>query len=190
MQFIALSRLPQGRWMTPNMEDQMPLTGVVIESVAHLFSRPSLTADLVTQAVLGSGLAIKQSQGSWYYVEMPDQYKGWIEARNVRLYAGDQKAYASSGQIAQVTSLIAFLYHQPAVSLRLPALQAAEEYAHVGMVQFGPSLHNQLELGPVLVLATAVDDLAEARPKVILKFVAHNFTRGAGRRTGRRSQLS
>ena len=102
----------------------MPLRGVVIESVADLFSRPDLTADLVTQAILGSGLDIKASQGSWYYVELPDRYEGWIEARNVRVYAGGQEAYASAGLVAQVTSLSAFLYHQQAVSLRPPALRA------------------------------------------------------------------
>jgi cell wall-associated NlpC family hydrolase len=102
----------------------MPSTGVVLDSVANLFSQPSLTADLVTQAVLGSGLTIKESKAGWYDVELPDRYQGWIEARNVRVYAEGQAAYASSGQVAQVTSLIAFLYHQPAVSLRLPALQA------------------------------------------------------------------
>ncbi len=102
----------------------MPSQGVVLDSIANLFSRPDLTADLVTQAVLGSGLTIKESRGSWYYVKLPDQYKGWIEARNVRVYAEGQTPYASTGQVAQVTSLIAFLYHEPAVSKRLPALQA------------------------------------------------------------------
>lgn len=101
----------------------MPSQGVVLDSIANLFSRPSLTADLVTQAVLGSGLTIKETQGGWYYVELPDRYEGWIEARNVRVYAGDQVPYAPPGQVTQVTSLIAFLYHQPSVSARPPALR-------------------------------------------------------------------
>ena len=102
----------------------MPSQGVLLDSIANLFSRPDLTADLVTQAVLGSGVTIKESQGSWHYVQLPDQYEGWIPARNVRIYVEDQVPYASSGQVGQVTSLIAFLYHEPTVSKRLPALQA------------------------------------------------------------------
>lgn len=102
----------------------MPPRGVVLNSIANLFGRPDLTADLVTQAVLGSGLTIQESRGGWYYVKLPDQYEGWIEAGNVRVYGDGQVAYASSDQVAEVTSLIAFLYYERSVSKRLPALQA------------------------------------------------------------------
>ena len=140
----------------------MPLTGVVLDSVANLFSRPSLTADLVTQAVLGSGLTIKESRVSWYYVELLDRYHGWIEARNVRVYAEGQAAYASSGRIAQVTSLIAFLYHQPAVSLRLPALQATLGCRLEMIEDAGDWIRVALPAGPSRWLKRGDVEIAEA----------------------------
>jgi len=126
----------------------MPAQGVILDSVANLFSRPDLTADLVTQAVLGSGLTIKVSRGGWYYVELPDRYEGWIEAGHVRICADDQAPYASSGQVAQVTSLISFLYHEPSVSKRLPALQATIGCRLEIAEEDGDWLHVALPAGP------------------------------------------
>jgi cell wall-associated NlpC family hydrolase len=115
----------------------MESTGVVTDSVANLYSKPDTRVDLVTQAIVGTGLSILESQDGWQYVQMPDQYQAWIEAQRVRLYAPDETAYASTGRVVEISSLLAYLYHVQAVSARAPArqvplgarLEVADEFA-------------------------------------------------------------
>lgn len=102
----------------------MHISGVVIDTVANLYSRPTAEADVVTQAILGTTLAILEDRVDWYYVRMPDQYQGWIEAAHVRLYAEGQALYASAGRVAQMANLFALVYHQPSVTSRAPVQRA------------------------------------------------------------------
>jgi hypothetical protein len=98
----------------------MQARGVVVSGVANLYSRPSTAVDLVTQAIVGTEVAIETSQEGWHHVLLPDCYPGWIEARHVRTHAPDEPAYASSGRAAEVRSLMAFLYHAPDMTARAP----------------------------------------------------------------------
>jgi len=98
--------------------------GVVIDGVANLYSEPSKSVDLVTQAILGTEVAIWETREGWYYVRLPDLYQGWIEASQVRLYGLGETPYASKGQVAEVESLLAFVYLQPRASTHPPVLTA------------------------------------------------------------------
>jgi len=97
---------------------------VVIDGVANLYSEPSTAVDLVTQAILGTEVAIRETRDGWYYVRLPDLYQGWIESSDVRLYDAGEASYASEGQVAEVESLLAFVYVQARVSTHPPALTA------------------------------------------------------------------
>ena len=101
----------------------MESQGVVLTNIANLFSEPDITTELVTQAIVGTSLTIEQSTGGWHYVRLPDRYHGWIKARHVRAYSSDEAPYASTGPVAEVQSLLAFLYHQPDNTSRAPATQ-------------------------------------------------------------------
>ena len=101
----------------------MQTTGVVLDPVVNLYSQPSEGVDVVTQAILGTELAIWESREGWYYVRMPDQYQGWIEAAHVRLYGEGDNPYAATGQLAQASNLLVFLYREPDVTAHAPALQ-------------------------------------------------------------------
>jgi len=100
-----------------------PTKGVVIDSVANLYSEPSRAVDVVTQAIMGTELAFWEIREDWYYVRMPDQYQGWIEAAAVRPYTAEDPLYASAGQVAEVTSLFAFVYYEPSVSAHAPVFE-------------------------------------------------------------------
>jgi cell wall-associated NlpC family hydrolase len=102
----------------------MQSKGVVIHSVANLYSEPSKAVDVVSQAIVGMELSIWEQRDGWYYVRMPDQYQGWIEAAHVRLYAPGEPGYASAGRVAQVNSLLALVYMDPDVTAHEPALVA------------------------------------------------------------------
>jgi len=101
----------------------MQTTGLVFDPVVNLYSQPSVGVDVVTQAIIGTELAIWESREGWYYVRMPDLYQGWIETAHVRLYGEGESSYASAGQVAQVDNLLAFLYREPSVTAHAPALQ-------------------------------------------------------------------
>jgi cell wall-associated NlpC family hydrolase len=109
---------------TATSEIAMQTKGVVISSVANLYSEPSLAVDVVTQAILGTEFSIWESRDGWYYVRLPDQYEGWIEASHVRVYAQDESSYPSTTQVAEVDNLLAFVYREPNVTAHAPALQA------------------------------------------------------------------
>ena len=101
----------------------MQARGVVVTGVANLYSGPSTAVDMVTQAILGTNLSIEASQEGWHHVLLPDQYCGWIQARQVRTYAPADPLYASTGQVAEVQNLMAFLYYEPDGTAHAPALQ-------------------------------------------------------------------
>jgi cell wall-associated NlpC family hydrolase len=101
----------------------MQTSGVVAGSVVNLYSQPSADVDVVSQAVLGTELVIEGDQDGWYYVRMPDDYRGWIEAAWVRVHAPGEGAYPTTAQVAEIQSLLAFLYYAPSASARAPALQ-------------------------------------------------------------------
>lgn len=101
----------------------MESQGVVLDNVVNLFSKPDATVDVVTQAIVGTTLTIEESSAGWHYVRLPDRYHGWIEARHVRQYAPYESPYASTGPVAEIQSLLAFLHRQPDNTSLAPALQ-------------------------------------------------------------------
>ena len=101
----------------------MQVRGVVVDGVVNLYSKPSTAVDVVTQAILGTNLSIEESQEGWHYLLLPDQYRGWIQARLVRIYAADEPLYAAAGQVAEVQNLMAFLYYEPDGTALAPVLQ-------------------------------------------------------------------
>lgn len=54
--------------------------GIVNVSVANLRAAPSHSAELATQALLGTPLVIYDQQADWFLVQTPDQYLAWLEA--------------------------------------------------------------------------------------------------------------
>lgn len=54
--------------------------GVVNLSVCNIRSHPAHSAELSTQATLGTPLNVLTRQQGWYLVQTPDQYLGWLDA--------------------------------------------------------------------------------------------------------------
>lgn len=53
--------------------------GIVNISVANLRARPQHTAELVTQATLGTPVKLLKRQGGFFLVQIPDGYVAWID---------------------------------------------------------------------------------------------------------------
>lgn len=67
--------------------------GLITVSVANIRVTPSNGAEMATQAVLGTPLRLykKNEKGSYYYVQTPDGYLGWLDNNSVEPM--DDKAF-------------------------------------------------------------------------------------------------
>lgn len=59
--------------------------GVVRLSVCNIRSKPKHSAELSTQATLGTPLRIYKKEKDWYYVQSPDGYLGWLDKHGLTL---------------------------------------------------------------------------------------------------------
>jgi gamma-D-glutamyl-L-lysine dipeptidyl-peptidase len=95
---------------------------VVTVPVANMYSRPSQDVDVVSQAILGSTVEVLEEKSSWDKVRTNDQYTGWMPLQEMRRLDRGESPYASSGRVAQVSSLTANLYRETDVTLHQPVL--------------------------------------------------------------------
>lgn len=58
---------------------------VVTISVANIRSEPKHSAELATQALLGTPLKVLKKEGTWYLVQTPDRYISWVDAGGIQL---------------------------------------------------------------------------------------------------------
>ncbi|MDO1445990.1 C40 family peptidase [Rhodocytophaga aerolata] len=59
--------------------------GVVSVSVANIRSQPAHSAELATQATLGTPVKVLNKNGSWYQVQTPDNYISWVDEGGIKL---------------------------------------------------------------------------------------------------------
>lgn len=96
--------------------------GVVLRPVANMFSKPSGEADVVSQAIYGTRVAILEESASWAKVRTPDDYTGWMSASELRRLSEGERPYAASGRVARVESMFANLYREPDATTHAPEL--------------------------------------------------------------------
>jgi len=60
-------------------------TGIVTLSVANLRKEPRHSAELVSQAILGTPVVVLKEQNSWVLVQTPDKYISWTEKSSLEL---------------------------------------------------------------------------------------------------------
>jgi cell wall-associated NlpC family hydrolase len=97
-----------------------PENAVVAQAVANMYSRATTDAEVVSQAIFSTNVAIIERDGSWLKIRTPDDYTGWIQ----NTAAVRTTPYAQSGRVARVEALFANLYretdittHQPVITL-------------------------------------------------------------------------
>lgn len=65
--------------MLPSEELEGKTEAVIQISVANLRSKPSHSAELLTQATLGTPVKVFKKDGGWYYIQTPDGYLAWVD---------------------------------------------------------------------------------------------------------------
>jgi gamma-D-glutamyl-L-lysine dipeptidyl-peptidase len=94
---------------------------VVVVPVANMYSGPTEKADVVSQALYGSNVALLVSRGEWSKIQTPDHYKGWVLSRHLRILLTGN-GYAVSGPTVQIESLFANVYAEPDVTRHKPVM--------------------------------------------------------------------
>ena len=54
-------------------------------SVDNIRSGPDHAAELVSQALMGTPVKVREVVNSWYHIQTPDQYMGWVDERGIAL---------------------------------------------------------------------------------------------------------
>ncbi len=92
---------------------------VVIVPVANMYSSATADTDVVSQAILGSHVAVLEKRHKWVKIRTDDQYTGWMPLRDLRKSSAP---YAAPGHTVQVESLFANLYRETDVTQYQPAI--------------------------------------------------------------------
>jgi cell wall-associated NlpC family hydrolase len=83
--------------------------GIVTVSVGNVRTNPRHQAEMGTQAMMGMVAKLLKKHGGWYYVQLPDDYLGWLEesAMKVTNEAGVE-SWKSAKKVI-VTSIFTFV---------------------------------------------------------------------------------
>lgn len=90
---ITIKTLPE-----ESLKDQV--FGVINLSVANLRTRPTHSAELATQALLGTPVDVLKKSGGFYLIRTPDHYLSWVDRYGVSLMnKSDYDAWKSSKRL-------------------------------------------------------------------------------------------
>lgn len=66
--------------LLPENEDGQIVNGLVNNSVINLRSNPRHSAEIATQALLGTPIRLLKKEGGWYLIQTPNKYIAWVDA--------------------------------------------------------------------------------------------------------------
>ena len=78
--------------MLPSTKLGEKTNAVVKNSVANIRSNPGHSAELATQATLGTPLKVLKKDDNWYLVQTPDDYLAWVDSGGIVLMSDEELA--------------------------------------------------------------------------------------------------
>jgi len=91
---------------------------VVTQPVLNMYSRPTLDADVVSQAIYGANVGVLEQKDGWARIRTADDYTGWTPLASLRT----GPPYAAKGRVAEVQSLFAHVYREASVTKHAPVI--------------------------------------------------------------------
>ncbi len=76
--------------MLPSSKLNGKIHGLITISVANLRSNPKHSAELGTQATLGTPVNVLKQDGEWYLIQTPDKYLSWVDHGGITLLTTDE----------------------------------------------------------------------------------------------------
>jgi hypothetical protein len=84
----------------PAVELGNKINAIINISVANLRSKPKHSAELATQATLGTSVKVLKKERDWYYIQTPDRYLAWVDAGGIVLFTEQEiKNWESADKI-------------------------------------------------------------------------------------------
>ncbi len=112
--FLLLTAFPSALAGAPPTADW-----AVVVAVANMYSSATENADVVSQATLGSNVAVLEKRHKWAKVRTDDQYTGWVPLRDLRKSSAP---YGAPGRSIQVENLFANVYRETDVTAHAPVI--------------------------------------------------------------------
>ncbi|WP_445666695.1 C40 family peptidase [Fodinibius sp. AD559] len=97
----------------PDDELEGKTLGIINNSVANLRSRPSHPAQLVTQATLGMPVKVLRKEGSWYFIQTPDDYLSWVDYGGIHQMGQEEYEEWKSADKIIYLETNGYAYEQP-----------------------------------------------------------------------------
>jgi len=82
-------------------------------SVAPLRRVPRHSAEMVDQVVMGTPLRLLKTEGSWFLVQTPYRYLGWIENSLIMRVTPTERAAWAAGSLARYSKPFGTIWSQP-----------------------------------------------------------------------------
>ena len=86
---------------------------LVTISVANIRSNPKHSAELATQALMGTPLNVLKHVDGWFLVQTPDGYLSWVDRAGIHLMNEDELEYWFKEPKAVYTSLTGYVWNSP-----------------------------------------------------------------------------
>ncbi|KPK87901.1 MAG: hypothetical protein AMS27_01105 [Bacteroides sp. SM23_62_1] len=87
--------------------------GIITISVANLRSIPGHSAELVTQALLGTPVKVLKKDNNWYLVQTPDSYLGWTTGGSISMMTEDEIRQFNNSERIIFTGMTGSCYQLP-----------------------------------------------------------------------------
>jgi gamma-D-glutamyl-L-lysine dipeptidyl-peptidase len=109
--YLVKSLRSKGLVLQDSIQILLPAKYALITiSVANLRTKPAHSAELATQALLGTPLIVLESADGWYRVQTPDNYISWVDNGGIQLVDGNEFLKWKSAHKIIILSFNAFAY--------------------------------------------------------------------------------
>ena len=102
----AVNQLPEKQ-----LGDQFK--ALVTISVANIRSQPKHSAELATQALMGTPLNVLKEEEGWYLVQTPDRYLSWVDRAGIQLMTEEEMEIWYRSPKLVFTDLIGYVWKSP-----------------------------------------------------------------------------
>ncbi len=118
--------------MYPDETLEGKLFGVVNLSVCNIRSHPAHSAELSTQATLGTPLKLLTKQKGWYLVQTPDGYLGWLDSEGFAPMTEEEMVNWQSGEKVVYLPQFGFAFEEATASGIASDLLAGNILKYIG----------------------------------------------------------
>ena len=97
----------------PSEELNGKIYGLITISVANLRSNPKHSAELATQATLGTPVKIYKKEDGWSLIQTPDKYLSWVDSGGMAVFSVQELAQWKSAKKIIYTETTGYSYLKP-----------------------------------------------------------------------------